>query len=149
MLPTILRCSAGATLPMFSLIFGQLINAVGQNLNNLPHLVTEVDKVWASALLEPPAWCSPHGAPAASWPASPSEGLACRAVQVCLYFVYLSIVGLVAGYFEVAPWMWSGAPTAHMTSVAMAFVWGTQGCDQSWRLEALSRGKYSRQLHRE
>eukprot|EP00891_Asterochloris_glomerata_P003655 jgi/Astpho2/3655/e_gw1.00059.3.1_t len=72
-LPVILQSGAGATLPMFSLIFGQLINAVGQNLNNLPRLVSEV----------------------------------------CLYFVYLSIVGLVAGYFEVAPWMWSGTRQAN------------------------------------
>ena len=122
MLPNILQSGAGATLPMFSLIFGQLINAVGQNLNNLPHLVSEVDKVGTSALLELPACCSPQGAQGASWPALPSQGLACHAVQVCLYFVYLSIVGLVAGYFEVAPWMWSGASTANMQSVAMGFV---------------------------
>lgn len=49
----------------------------------------------------------------------------CHAVQVCLYFVYLSIVGLVAGYFEVAPWMWSGATSARLSSAAMAHVWGT------------------------
>ena len=166
MLPTILQSGAGATLPIFSLIFGQLINAVGQNLSNLPHLVTEVDKVWAPALLRFPACCSPHGAPAAGWPASP-RGLCsscCAGLPVLCVSIHCGPGGwlLRGGALDVVrcthrPHALSGPGFCQghsgcvliwlLTFSGNGFCQGQSGCVQTWLLEAPSRGRYSTKLH--
>lgn len=97
------RCSepAGATLPLFAVIFGDIINALGGS-PTIAELVHQVNKVHAVALqVVLHHVCSDSASVSAQLQRFDF-------LQVCLYFVYLGIVAFVASYAEVGLWMWTG-----------------------------------------
>lgn len=92
--------ASGATFPMFSIIFGSVLDALGGS-PSIAALVSQVNKVSLLAMFRKLLCHIPYQS-------KPQLLL----LQVCLYFVYLAIVSFVASYGEVGLWMWTGAFTA-------------------------------------
>nr|CAB3484743.1 unnamed protein product [Digitaria exilis] len=77
----------GAAMPVFFLLFGELVNGFGKNQHNLRCMTDEVSKALNTDFLN---FCS------------------FRALQYSLYFVYLGLVVCASSYLEIACWMYTG-----------------------------------------
>nr|CAB3487267.1 unnamed protein product [Digitaria exilis] len=77
----------GAAMPVFFLLFGELVNGFGKNQHNLRRMTDEVSKALNTDFLN---FCS------------------LRVLQYSLYFVYLGLVVCASSYLEIACWMYTG-----------------------------------------
>lgn len=83
----------GATIPLFAVVFGDLLNVFG-GTTTCADYVNETNG-------KPP----PDQAPTAG---VTYDDLTSTVNKYCLYFVYLGLITLVASYGEVAFWMYTG-----------------------------------------
>ncbi|KAF8714956.1 hypothetical protein HU200_027498 [Digitaria exilis] len=74
----------GAAMPVFFLLFGELVNGFGKNQHNLRCMTDEVSK------------------------ARIYSSIPCLLLDYSLYFVYLGLVVCASSYLEIACWMYTG-----------------------------------------